>query len=110
VSDQQDTGSKDRATVSLVYRTVDDLKDLTKAEFAALNSRLDLLAPLPEKVNALHERVVLGEARILALETSDKNALTETEQRKLYRKFQLPSLLLGALAIATAIVPLLIHG
>jgi hypothetical protein len=68
MSDQSDSGSKDRATVALVYHAVDGLKELTKAGFTDVQRQLDNLATLPTAVAALHERITLLEVRVTQVE------------------------------------------
>lgn len=103
-----DTGSKDRATVSLVYRAVDDLKDLTAVQFVALHGKIDALASLPAQMGALHERQVLAEARIVLLEKADRDHLSVEDRRALYRRVNLPPLIISVLALALTAVALVL--
>lgn len=110
-----DTGSKDRATVALVYRTVDDLGKLMTAEFTALNARLDVLARLPDQVASQHEMILLLQQRMLAVEQADalqestaerqkREAREEEDRRRQYRRDRLPTLLLTAVATGAAVL------
>jgi succinylglutamate desuccinylase len=76
-----DTGSKDRATVALVYRTVDDLGKAISAEFRAVNARLDTFMALPAAVAAQHEMITMLQARMFNAEQRLSEAAKREETR-----------------------------
>jgi hypothetical protein len=87
--------SDNRATVQLVYRTVDDLGGRMDAHFDGVKQRLDQLGTLPEKV-ADHE------TRITVLEDDD------ADRRDRFGRFiALSALVVSIVACACAALPLL---
>lgn len=99
-----DSGSKDRATVALVYRTVDDLSKLVDAHFETVNAKLDAQKDIPRRVESL-ERTALDHERRLLVGERDREALADTAEqavrdRSMWRKVHFPTLLISLAALA----------
>lgn len=71
---EQDSGSKDRATVALAVEKIVSLDRLVTQRFDALGDRLVRIETLPAQMAALHERQTLSEARLLILEKRDDSS------------------------------------
>lgn len=115
MSEQPDTGSKDRATVALVYRTVDDLAKTLDAEFRAVNTRLDAIQALPAQVAAQHEMLTMVQARVTdaekRLDRQDLRTQSREEAERQYRRVNRPTIILSLAALMVAlsavVIPLL---
>lgn len=96
-----------RATTALVYRAVDDLGKTMDAHFVGVHARLDMLSPLPGRVDGLERTLVNHEARLLASERRsddlERKSEAEIDQRSKFRMY-LPSLIVSAGAFGVALL------
>jgi hypothetical protein len=97
----QDTGSKDRATVALVSEKVDGLKELTRAGFTDIQRQLDRVAELPTIVTGHTEKLKEYGRRLDDLEETD-------DKKRDYRSTVVPSLIIGAGGLLVAIITLVV--
>lgn len=101
------TEDGNRATTALVYRAVDDLGKTMDAHFGAVNARLDMLSPLPGRVDGLERTLVNHEARLIEGERhradQDRRAEALIDQRSSFRR-NLPSLIVSAGALVVAVL------
>lgn len=94
-----------RATVELVYRTVDDLGKRMDAHFDAVNIRLNQLDDLPNKVSAIEADI--GELKAW------KKSREELEEADRYRRMNTrPLIVVGVLGLLVPLILLLgqAHG
>lgn len=68
MSEEAENGNGNRATIALVYRTVDDLHKLVDAHFETINAKLDAFADHPRRLEALERTALDHERRLLAAE------------------------------------------
>ena len=94
-----------RATTALVYRAVDDLGKTMDAHFGAVNARLDMLSPLPARVDGLERTMVNHEARLISGEREredlQRRSEAEIDQRSKFRMY-LPSLIVSVVSLGVA--------
>lgn len=109
MSEQSDQGNG-RATVALVYRTVDDLAKTLDAEFRAVNARLDTFVSLPSQVASQHEMIVMLQARMFnaeqRLSEQDLREEKRAEAEEQWRREKRPLLILTAVATIVSIAAL----
>lgn len=103
----EDFTDGNRATTALVYRTVDDLGKRVDAHFDGVKMRLDLLAPLPGRVDGLERIATDHESRLLAAERDRKRLEEVKADESSWRRTHLPALVIAALAfLASVLVPI----
>lgn len=88
-----------RATVTMVYRAVDDLEKVMVANFQSVKGQLQGLSGIPERVSALETRVALIEA-----------SARREERRERWLSTTLPGILIGAGGVAVAAISLVFGG
>jgi hypothetical protein len=80
----------DRATVAIVVAKLDGLRELTRAEFSEVKTRLDRVEGLPERVVRLEEQV------------------RKLESESTRRSNVVPGILIGVFGLVIAIVNILV--
>lgn len=113
-ADEQEngTGSKDRATVSLVNSKIDTVlakiegnAETTNAKLDGLRFRIDSYSALPAQVSGLQEQVRRHEDEIKAMKDADV-------KRHEYRIGPLTANLIGFVSVCVAVIALVVatHG
>lgn len=101
-----------RATVALVYRTVDDLGKRMDTHFDGVKQRLDRLEPVEDRVTGHDQILANHEVRLLTVEAAQKeleaSQKVEAGERVVWYRAQLPTICFSALALTAAIlIPIL---
>lgn len=96
MSEQEfESGSKDRATVALVYREVSNLSKITEAHFEAIKIQLRSLDGVPARVELLDRELAVLRRRVGAIEQRETQEQEADEKRRSYRVGTLPLVLTG---------------
>lgn len=92
------------AKVATVQASVDGLSDLIRSEFKDVQRQLAPIESLSAQIAGLHERQIIYESRMLAVEKEQEAARQLVHERHRYRLTNLPSILTGLGLLVLAVV------